>query len=89
MRWRETSRRRLASVWVAALGLVALAGVEGAHAEDAKPPFFTWGTQEIGLSLDYSIELGSRFVHISNAGTQSPNRGIDTVQVLAGFAYKF
>jgi hypothetical protein len=211
MRWRETSRRRLAIVWVAALGLVAMASVEGAHAEDAKPPFFTWGTQEIGLSLGYghgfdfagsglsegkdvrelvilpywqvlltreplesawykgrlalrsegtffvnfeprsgfagglglllrysfthwapvvpyfdggagflgidyslldqadgfafqllfgpgirydvnehySIELGSRLVHISNAGTQSPNGGIDTVQVLAGFAYRF
>lgn len=36
----------------------------------------------------FSLDFGFRFHHISNAYTQSPNGGIDTLQVLLGVAYQ-
>jgi len=50
---------------------------------------------QIGVGLVYrisphiSLDLGTRFHHISNAYTQRPNGGIDTMQILLGAAYRF
>jgi opacity protein-like surface antigen len=50
---------------------------------------------QVGVGLVYQLnrrvtfDLGFRFHHISNAFTQFPNGGIDTLQVLAGAAYHF
>jgi opacity protein-like surface antigen len=41
------------------------------------------------LDRHFSFDLGFRFHHISNAETDKPNGGIDTLQVLAGAAYHF
>ncbi len=41
------------------------------------------------LSPRHSFELGWRYHHISNAYTNEPNGGIDTMQILAGYAYHF
>lgn len=40
------------------------------------------------LDERFSLDLGFRFHHISNAYTQSPNGGIDALQVLLGVAYR-
>jgi len=41
------------------------------------------------MSPRTSVELGTRFHHISNAFTRSPNGGIDSMQVLFGVTHHF
>jgi opacity protein-like surface antigen len=41
------------------------------------------------LSERFELDAGMRFHHTSNAYTQRPNGGIDTLQFLVGFAYRF
>jgi lipid A 3-O-deacylase len=47
----------------------------------------------IGFMYDLTdrleLDTGFRFHHTSNAFTQSPNGGIDTLQILVGLAYQF
>jgi opacity protein-like surface antigen len=71
------------------------AGVIGLDFDLAKQSDGLAFIPQAGLGLVYrlgphlSFDLGFRFRHISNANTQNPNGGIDTLQVLAGAAYHF
>jgi len=71
------------------------AGVIGLDFDLAKQADGLAFIPQAGLGLVYrldphlSFDLGFRFHHISNANTQNPNGGIDTLQVLAGAAYHF
>jgi lipid A 3-O-deacylase len=75
--------------------LQAGAGVIGLDFDLAKQADGLAFIPQAGLGLVYrvdphlSFDLGFRFHHISNAETQNPNGGIDTLQVLAGAAYHF
>ena len=40
------------------------------------------------LSPTLGLDLGIRFHHISNAFTQTPNHGIDTLQLLTGLSWR-
>jgi opacity protein-like surface antigen len=41
------------------------------------------------ISPNVSMDAGVRFHHISNANTQLPNGGIDSIQFMLGLAYHF
>ena len=41
------------------------------------------------INSSHSVELAWRFHHISNAYTKEPNGGIDTSQLIVGYAYHF
>ena len=52
------------------------------HAAEVSPKI-TVGTQEVGLNAGY------RFQHISNAGTQYPNLGLNASLPYGGFSFYF
>lgn len=47
--------------------------------------FYGGGLQYL-ITQDKSLNLGYRLTHISNAGTRSPNGGINTNEIIAGFS---